>query len=869
MATVSKWTPFGVALDLTATGGTVTRTSATQYTVKINVSWETYYSGAQTNYGMMAASGGVTYIISKFDGTKRSSGSASFTGTYSISGNGSATKTVTVTFKNYNADNGDIASKDVTFNVTVPAWTSYTIKYNANGGSGAPSSQTKWKDQTLKLSTTKPTRTGYSFLGWSTSSSATTATYAAGANYTANAGATLYAVWKANTYTVSYNANGGTGAPGNQTKTYGVSLKLSSTKPTRTNYNFKGWGTSASATTVTYAAGANYTNNAAITLYAIWEIAYIKPRISNLSIARCDPTGATNDEGQNGLVRFDWESDQDISSVAIKWKLPSETSWTSVTVDDRFSDTLIFDGNIDGKVTVDGEFVKVSDLIPTEDDFANGFTLTFNTGPETYTADEVEWDQQGLLLLGGDVIIIRTTDSGQPIQGLEWPETGIYFSYTGGLQSLTIPGYARFPVASDILLFDGNTEGKVVYDEFYVKVSDSVPLQADFTNGLSKKTSGYFGDVVPADYLEVGQGYIADGDYFFVVITGSNVQFFRDTLNPEPGVYFNMDENMTGLRIPGYSGFAPSDVSGTSGSVKQVIGYNALSSESSYDVHVTVTDSGGSSYATGTLTSMRFVIDVLAEGKGIAFGKTSELEDTAEFAFDAKFNRPVYGKALGMDRLPAIPGNSDFNSYIEPGCYAVYSNAVAATCANIPTARAGRLEVWSSTGEGIRSEQYSYIRQRFVPYNRENAVWERDVTRGSNNVWSYGEWWKSSLTPAASARVYDEPVTLFSGNSTGAITLSQSPDNFAYLEIFFTDNNGEKGGYTKLHSPYTSVIDLWIVEAGDSNITFVRRTYYTISGTTMTPNTTTAGYVRIVGSTVSHTVGTNYIKITKVLGRNS
>ena len=104
MATVSKWTPFGVALDITATGGTVTRTSATTYTVKINVSWETYYSGAQTNYGMTAASGGVTHTISAFTGAKRSSGSGSFTGTYSISGNGSATKTITVTFKNYEED---------------------------------------------------------------------------------------------------------------------------------------------------------------------------------------------------------------------------------------------------------------------------------------------------------------------------------------------------------------------------------------------------------------------------------------------------------------------------------------------------------------------------------------------------------------------------------------------------------------------------------------------------------------------------------------------------------------------------------------------------------------------------------------------
>lgn len=332
MATVSKWTPFGVALDITATGGTVTRTSATKFTVKINASWETYYSGAATKYGMTASSGGSSVTLKTFSNTAASSGSGSFTGTYSISGNGSATKTITVTFRNFNDDNGDSATKSVSFNVTVPAWTSYKITYNANGGSGAPGSQTKWKDQTLTLSSTKPTRTGYSFLGWSTSSSATSATYSAGGSYTANSAATLYAVWKANTYTVTYNANGGTGAPAKQTKTYGKTLTLSSTKPTRTNYNFKGWGTSASATTVSYAAGANYTANAAITLYAIWELAYTKPRITNLSIVRANSSGTADDEGTNALISFNWACDKMVSSIIIKWKLSTSSTWTTSTV---------------------------------------------------------------------------------------------------------------------------------------------------------------------------------------------------------------------------------------------------------------------------------------------------------------------------------------------------------------------------------------------------------------------------------------------------------------------------------------------------------------------------------------------------------
>lgn len=311
MATVSKWTPFGVALDITATGASVTRKSATQYTVSITASWETYYNGAQTNYGMTATSGGVTSTISAFDGTKRSSGSKTFTGTYSISGNGAATKTITVTFKNFNTDNGDSASKSVSFNVSVPAWTSYTIKYNANGGSGAPGNQTKWKDQTLTLSSTKPTRTGYSFLGWSTSSTATTATYSAGGSYTANSAATLYAVWKANTYKVSYNANGGSGAPSAQTKTYGKTLTLSTTKPTRTNYTFKGWSTSASATTATYSAGGSYTANSAATLYAVWELAYKKPTISGTSIIR-------SEDGTSIQVSFSWTSWYDVESVEVR-----------------------------------------------------------------------------------------------------------------------------------------------------------------------------------------------------------------------------------------------------------------------------------------------------------------------------------------------------------------------------------------------------------------------------------------------------------------------------------------------------------------------------------------------------------------------
>lgn len=80
--------------------------------------------------------------------------------------------------------------------------TTYTVSYDANGGTGAPESQTKTHGVTLTLSSHRPTRNGYTFLGWSKSSTATTAAYSAGGSYTANSSVTLYAVWQKDSGTI-------------------------------------------------------------------------------------------------------------------------------------------------------------------------------------------------------------------------------------------------------------------------------------------------------------------------------------------------------------------------------------------------------------------------------------------------------------------------------------------------------------------------------------------------------------------------------------------------------------------------------------------------------------------------------------------
>lgn len=145
----------------------------------------------------------------------------------------------------------------------------YTITYDANGGDAAPSAQTKIQNEDLVLSMDIPTRDGYTFTGWSTTSDGE-AEYTAGANCSLDESVTLYAVWRADTYTISYDANGGSNAPEVQTKERDLDLVLSDQQPVRAGYNFLGWSSNMDGT-VEYSPADTYVQNASVVLYAIWE----------------------------------------------------------------------------------------------------------------------------------------------------------------------------------------------------------------------------------------------------------------------------------------------------------------------------------------------------------------------------------------------------------------------------------------------------------------------------------------------------------------------------------------------------------------------------------------------------------------------
>ena len=169
------------------------------------------------------------------------------------------------------ADEEVIAADEVTYKVT----------YNGNGNdvTGVPAEQDKVQGQTLTLRVEEPARPGHKFKGWAAAAGADAAEYSAGGNYTADAAATLYAVWQADTFTVKYRSNafyGVKGMPSSQTKVYGQTLTLSAAVPTRWGFTFAGWATSPGTDKKTYDAGASYTANEAVTLYATWTFKEVK-----------------------------------------------------------------------------------------------------------------------------------------------------------------------------------------------------------------------------------------------------------------------------------------------------------------------------------------------------------------------------------------------------------------------------------------------------------------------------------------------------------------------------------------------------------------------------------------------------------------
>ena len=169
-------------------------------------------------------------------------------------------------------------------------WTAntYTVQFNANGGEGTMAEQGGFvydETKNLKANAGSITKEGYSFAGWNTEADGSGTACADGAavknlSSTVNGRVTLYAQWTANTYTVQFDANGGTGSMAEQIGfVYDEAKNLTANEGiiTKEGYTFAGWNAERDGSGTAYADGALVKNlssavNGCVILYAQWTI---------------------------------------------------------------------------------------------------------------------------------------------------------------------------------------------------------------------------------------------------------------------------------------------------------------------------------------------------------------------------------------------------------------------------------------------------------------------------------------------------------------------------------------------------------------------------------------------------------------------
>ena len=145
--------------------------------------------------------------------------------------------------------------------------TTYTVSFNANGGSGTMTAATGISGNYTLPANGFTAPADQQFKGWATSASGAVIT---GTSINVTENTTLYAIWEpipVTTYTVSFDANGGTGTMPDVTGVSGEYTLPANGFTAPSGKQFKGWATSASGTVIT---GTSITVTADTKLYAIW-----------------------------------------------------------------------------------------------------------------------------------------------------------------------------------------------------------------------------------------------------------------------------------------------------------------------------------------------------------------------------------------------------------------------------------------------------------------------------------------------------------------------------------------------------------------------------------------------------------------------
>jgi uncharacterized repeat protein (TIGR02543 family) len=261
----------GALTQTIAQGGTATAPTATRTGYTFN-GWDRAFDNITGNITVNALWTAVivnhTVTFNLGGGTRTGGGEL----TQTIAQGGSATAP-TATRTGFTFNGWDRAFDNITGNITVNAlWTAvivnHTVTFNPNNGTLAAAQRTRTVNQGSAVgSLPTPTRTGHTFAGWFTAATGGTQITAA---TIINANTTYFARWTAQTFTITYNRNGGTN-PANAPARYTFGTSTTLPTPTRAGHTFAGWFNNANFTgSRITSTGTARTGN--LTLFARWNI---------------------------------------------------------------------------------------------------------------------------------------------------------------------------------------------------------------------------------------------------------------------------------------------------------------------------------------------------------------------------------------------------------------------------------------------------------------------------------------------------------------------------------------------------------------------------------------------------------------------
>ncbi len=292
----------------------------------------------------------------------------------------------------------------------------FTVSFNGNneGATGTMAPVTRNRGTEIKLPANLFERTGFDFIGWATVEGGTTVAYEEGDTYTfTNNDATLYAVWQLKKYTITYDANGGTGTIADGTKTHDEPFTLSDGKNgadslqlTRDGYRFVGWNTAADGNGTDYAFGGSYTGNANLELYAKWAPLYTVT--INLGVGVTGPivgagrfiegeevtVGATlNSVGYKDLVFTDADSESPVTVSSNQFSMPARNVVLNATATAKTVAITAGDGATgDGNAAYDSPYTATGLTSAFDPKLAYTVTVTYVEGGDdhTFTFEAVE-----------------------------------------------------------------------------------------------------------------------------------------------------------------------------------------------------------------------------------------------------------------------------------------------------------------------------------------------------------------------------------------------------------------------------------------------------------------------------------------------